>query len=65
MLESCNSCRRGFPEFTGTIFKDGRVYHRYNCVWCGNQEMRLVNPFGFDVDDPRAKKTLFEDDRRM
>jgi len=57
MLDRCNRCRTGAPEFNGTLFKNGKVYHRYSCI-CGNVEMRLINPHGYDLDDPRAVKTI-------
>ena len=57
MLDRCNRCRTGAPEFDGTLFEEGKVYHRYVCL-CGNEEKRYVNPYGYDLDDPRAVKTM-------
>ena len=56
-LAICNRCRRGAPAFTGTAFIDGKVYQRWVCE-CGNSEDRLVNPIGYDLDDPRAVKSM-------
>jgi len=56
MKSYCNRCG-GIPEFGGTIFERGKVYHRYQCS-CGHREDRYVNPIGFDLDDPRAARTV-------
>jgi hypothetical protein len=56
MKTKCNRCG-GIPEFAGTWWKNGSVYHRYQCL-CGNAEERLVNPIGYDIEDPRALKTV-------
>ena len=60
MLDRCNRCRIGFPEFSKTLFtkKDGKVYHEYVCVYCGNKEYKEVNPFGYDINDPRVKSLV-------
>lgn len=56
MKTKCNRCG-GIPEFGGTLFQDGKVFHRYRCL-CGATEMRYINPIGYDLDDPRAAKTM-------
>ncbi len=55
MASRCNRCG-GLPEFQGTLFVRGKVYHRFGCT-CGNFEEIEVNPFGYDLDDPRAART--------
>lgn len=56
MKTKCNRCG-GIPEFAGTWFKGGRVYHAYQCS-CGMRDEMLVNPIGYDLEDPRALKTI-------
>ena len=57
MKSFCNRCRQSIPEFAGTMFINGKVYHRYQCL-CGNREDMEVSPFGYDLDDPRAQRTI-------
>lgn len=57
MADFCNSCRRGLPEFVATGFYKGKVFHRYQCTECGQIDDRLV-PFGWDMDHPRAIKSM-------
>ena len=57
MIAYCNRCRKGAPAFGGTAYIDGKVYHRWTCE-CGNTEDRLVDPFGYDLDDPRAVRSM-------
>lgn len=56
-VAQCNRCRRGAPAFAGTAFVDGNVYHRYQCE-CGNTEDIYINPIGYDLDDPRAVRSM-------
>ncbi len=55
-LSKCNRCG-GVAEFRGTAFIDGKVFQRWICL-CGNTEDRPVSPHGYDLDDPRAVKTM-------
>ena len=58
IADVCNHCRRGLPMFTGTAFIKGVIYHVYNCTECGKEAMLKINPHGYDMDDPRAKRTM-------
>ena len=55
-MAKCNRCG-GRAEFQGTRFVQGKVWHRYQCL-CGAFEDRYVDPHGYDLDDPRAVRTI-------
>lgn len=57
MLDRCNRCRRGTPEFAGIAFEAGKVFHIYRCE-CGNTDKRFIDPYGYDLDDPRAVRAM-------
>jgi hypothetical protein len=63
----CNICKKGEAEFVGHQFNNNRatIFSVYRCYTCGTLhkiEQPPVGPNAFDIDDPRAIRSMLPTD---